>query len=186
MRVIQQLRERIYENALKARPTISNSKVATKSLQQAKTIGIFFPADKIDDRNFVIRYAEKLRKQGKKVKLLGFIPTIDREARFDFHHISNKDLHWLGRYPKGEQWARFSQFKFDATISLFPQTSPLVEFVSLYLPASFKIGPYSPRLDAFDLMIDAPNGTMPKMIQHYEAILDKSPKAVKKREPVLA
>jgi hypothetical protein len=173
MERIERLRELIYNRKLQ-QMTAARTKRLTR-LAQARTIAICFPADDIKLRKQVLAYTDQLRKAGKSIKLLAYIPVVDKEATFAFEHYSNKEIGWA-RYPKGPVIEQFLSHSYDAFICLFTQTNPQIEFLSSVVQAGLRIGPRPVRESAgFDLMIDAPASfSLTDFIRCYEDIFAKA------------
>lgn len=172
MRIIERIKERTYQRSLPVHAARSQGAIP-RTLADAKRIGIHFDATQIDHRQQVIRYAEQLRKQGKSVELLGFIPQVDKEATFSFNFYTSKQIDWAKR-PKGEAVAQFLGQSFDAFICLFARTSLSTEFIAVHSPARLKIGPVAQHRDCYDLMLDmGANSTPTQIIKLYEAIFAK-------------
>ena len=70
MGIIDRLRLYFYTKSLPLKAARSKG-VRIHNLDEAKYIGILFDGTEIDDRNTVLRYADKLRKAGIAVALLG-------------------------------------------------------------------------------------------------------------------
>ena len=147
-------------------------KVEGMNTERAKRIGILFDASEIDNRKAIIQYAEGLRKKGKKVNLLGYIPTVDQEATFDFDFYTKKNTDWAGRV-KAEATKKFLDRSFDLFICLSPFTTQSSEYISLQTKASMRIGPVSENKFCYDLMIDCSKETTPMLfIKQYESVLE--------------
>jgi len=178
MGIINRIIQYFYTRSLPARAVRSKG-AAVRNIDEAKQVGILFDATEIDDRQTVLRYAEKLRKQGKNVALLGYVPVVDKEATFSFDFFTKKDIDWAGR-PKGASIQHWLTHEFDAFICLFTTNTPFAEFIALHTPANLKIGTVPRHPDCFDLMVDIkPSAKPQQLIQQYEAVLAKTvPQAV--------
>lgn len=173
MGIIDRLKDRFYYKSLPAKPGRATA-AAVSNLEEARTVGILFNATDIDDRKRTLAYADKLRKQGKKINVLGFISTADKEATFSFNFFTLRDIDWAQR-PKGEQVEQWLKREYDVMVCLFPQTSRVTEFLALHARAGLKIGPVAKNTACYDLMLDMPSSTGPqKIIQQYEALLAKT------------
>lgn len=170
MGLIDRIKANVYRKALPAKAARHLGR-PPRNLEEAKSIAILFPAGDIDDRKVVLRYADQLRKQGKSVVLLGFLPIADAEATFPFAHYTSKQIDWANR-PKGEGINKFLGSSYDALVCLFAKTSLDTELIALKTPAALKIGPVPEHPDTYDLMLDVPASTRPgAFIKQYERLL---------------
>ena len=171
MNTIEHIKNWLYNNSLK-KLAISKRTASNMNLIRAKRIGILFDATDIDKRKAVIRYAENLRKKGKKISLLGFLPIADESAVFDFNFYTSKDIDWAQRV-KANKIKIFLQHSYDLFICMPSKNSKSSEYISLQTRASMRIGPVAKHSSCYDLMIDCPVGTTPlQFIKQYESILE--------------
>lgn len=173
MGIIDRLKDRYYYKSLPAKPGRATA-AAVPNLEEARTIAILFDATDIDKRKRTLAYADKLRKQGKKVNVLGFISTADKEATFSFNFFTLREIDWAQR-PKGDHVEQWLQREYDVMVCLFPKTSRVTEYLALHVRAGLKIGPVAENTACYDLMLDIPASTGPqKIIQQYETVLAKT------------
>jgi hypothetical protein len=173
MGIIDRLKDRVYHKALPAKPARAKAK-PVPNLEEANTIAILFDATDVDERKRTLAYADRLRKQGKKVSVLGFIATADKEATFSFNFFTLRDIDWAQR-PKGEHVQQWLSDEYDVLVCLFPRTSRFTEFLALHLRANLKIGPVAENEACYDLMLDMPASAGPQqIIKQYEGVLAKT------------
>ncbi len=174
MGIFQRIKAYFFNTSLPAK-SVRNTAKPVRNLDDARTVGILFNATDVDERNAVLRYADKLRKQNKQVSLLGFIATVDKEATFPFEFFTQKDIDWAER-PKGTAVQTFVGQGYDVFINLHTQTTNPTEHIALHVPAGMKIGPVAAHPDAYDLMIDLPahKAQLATLIQQYERVLEKT------------
>lgn len=177
MSTIEHIKNWLYNNSLKKFAIIKRT-ASNMNLVRAKRIGILFDATDVDERKTVIRYAENLRKKGKKVNLLGFISIADDAAVFDFDFFTKKDIDWTERV-KQEKTKIFLGHSYDLFICLSAESFQFNEYISLQTKAQMRIGPVAEHPACYDLMIDCPKKTTPlQFIKQYESILELTTKAV--------
>ena len=173
MGIIDRLKDRFYQKSLPNKPARGSGK-PVRNLDEARTIALLFDATDVDDRKKILAYADKLRKQGKQISVLGFISTVDKEATFSFNFFTLRDIDWAQR-PKGEHVEKWLKREYDVMICLFPRTNRFTEFLALHTRAGLKIGPLAENTASYDLMLDMPASADPqKIIQQYEAVLAKT------------
>lgn len=147
------------------------------NIQSAKSVGILFDATALDRRQAVLQYADQLKKQRKKVTLLGYFDVKQSQgASHDFKFFDKKQINWL-QMPKGENVDFFLQQNFDIFVFLNPTTTNYSEYIAALAKAHLKVGPISTEIDAYDLMLNVKNkASIKDFIQHMEAILKKTNK----------
>ncbi len=178
MGIIDRLKDRYYQKSLPTKAARATA-ASVRNLDEARTVAILFDATDVDERKRTLAYAEKLRKQGKQINVLGFISTADKEATFSFNFFTLRDIDWAQR-PKGDQVTNWLKKEYDVLICLFPRTNRFTEYIALHTRAGLKIGPVAENTACYDLMLDMPASAGPqKLIQQYETVLAKTvPQAV--------
>jgi len=173
MGIIDRIKDRLYLKSLPTKPGRATAK-AVRNIDEARTLGLLFDATDVDQRKRILAYAEKLRKQGKQVNVLGFISTADKEATFSFNFFTLREVDWAQR-PKGEQVQQWLKREYDVLVCLFPRTSRFTEYLALHARAGLKIGPVADNTACYDVMLDMPASAQPeKIIQQYENLLAKT------------
>lgn len=140
------------KNQLKSRPQAAIRERV--NLDTAATIGILFDATELKDRDIVLKFADELRKQSKKVKLLGFFNNKMEGESFPFPFYNTKNLDWT-RCPGGEEVKKFLDQKFDLLFVLKSQAAVHMEYIAALAYAHLKVGPCTENTYCLDLMIDA-------------------------------
>lgn len=154
MDLLQRLRLFFYKKRLNRILNV-NEKITRKSIRfdRAKFIGILFDASDMSYRDEVVKYAEALKKKGKKVKLLGFINTKEAQENLTFDFFNKKQLDF-SLLPKSEIVNQFIKQPFDLLINLFFHENLPLEYISAASKARFRVGKHSTQTHSFDLMID--------------------------------
>jgi len=122
--------------------------------QQIFSVGIFFEATGLDERESVLAYAERLKKDGKQVALLGYFDNQIENPNYTFPHFNKKDLDWSLR-PQKKEVAAFIQQPLDLLILAFPHSHYLAEYIGALSPAHMRLGPISDQMNSYDIMIDS-------------------------------
>lgn len=139
--------------------------------ESASTVGLLFEATDLDKREIVLAYAKKLRKKGKKVKLLGYFNNHIDNSNFTFRHFNRKDIDWALR-PTGKEVTEFLQHKLDVFINLSTETKSYTEYIAALVNAPLRVGPCTEHTFCYDLMIDlAGKKTLNAFIQQVEQLL---------------
>jgi len=124
----------------------------------AESIGILFDATDAKHRTKVRDYAQSLIRNGKHVKLLGFINSKEKELSFPFSFFSQREVSWK-MIPESPEVDKFLKNDFDILINLYLGKNNPIEYISAVSKANLRVGPYSDNTNSFDLIIDTPIGT---------------------------
>jgi hypothetical protein len=144
------------------------------NLKNAKAVGILFDAQKPDESSQVVKYAEKLRKTGKKVQLLAYVGEQAALDSFPFDAYNHKNIDWAG-CPKSDRISEFINQRFDLLLHISCTSNPHASFISALSNAQLRVGPSIENIDCYDLMIGAsPSAGINKFVQQMEAVLDKT------------
>ena len=154
MSYIRQLKEYFYKRQIEK---AEQHKVArrSRSLEQSKHIGLLFDGNDNNTVDAILAYAEKLRKKGKEVTLLGFLNTKEPVADNPFPYFNKKQIRF-NLVPKGADVEKFIQQKFDLLINFFPKDNLPLEYITTSSKAHCRIGNQSQKLHCFDLIIRTP------------------------------
>lgn len=109
------------------------------SIRVAEKVGILFQADEASHREAIQAYAERLKKEGKDVQLLGFLNKRNHQINYLFPYISHKDVTWFGK-PKGGTIGYFIKYPFDVLINFAPKELIPFEYISALSRAGCRIG----------------------------------------------
>lgn len=120
----------------------------------AEKIGILFDATEMKNRQVVLDFTKKLKKDGKKVKLMGFLNDKDKNENFVFEHFNKNDLDWSLR-PKNERVNEFIKRPFDILINLTNESHPSLDYIAAFSHAKFRVGPFTEKIFCYELMIEA-------------------------------
>lgn len=183
MRLISNLQRWLYKRQLK-RQLQSRPHAAIReavNLESAASVGILFDATQLPDRKAVQALADRLQRQSKQVKLLGYLDNKGDTAGFSFPTYNQKNLSWA-QVPTGDAVQDFLDHKFDLLLVLYPQAVGHMEYITALTYAHLKLGPSTPNTYCFDLMIDAGRKTTTaKFIEQVEQLLKKT--NVREAEP---
>lgn len=149
-------------------------------LDNAKSIGILFDGTEQAEREIVLGYAEQLKQQGKKVKLLAFFNNKLKGDNFSFAAFNRQQLDWAMR-PTSREALEFKDQPFDLLLNISHSSILPLDYLAAHSKARFRVGPFTENTFCYDLMIDYPVKTdlkaflhqvvfyMKKMRPNYEA-----------------
>ena len=176
MRNLNNLRQffhkRKLKTQLKSRPQAAIRQRV--NLDTAATVGIVFDATELKERDTVLQFAERLKKQSKNVRLLGYFDNKGDGENFAFPFYNQKNLDWTN-CPAGDAVKDFLDRKFDLLFVLKPKAAVHMEYIAALSYAHLKVGPCTEKTYCFDLMIDAaPGQPLSHFISQIEQLLKKT------------
>ncbi len=143
------------------------------NLQKAHAIGILFDATDLENRQTVLQYADKLKKQGKRVRLLGYFDDDTKNENFTFRHFNRHQFDFFLR-PKAQTVQEFMDQNFDILMTLDPEPQLFAEYISTLSKAPLRVGPSTENIYAFDLMIETKGNNLSQYIEQMELLLSKT------------
>jgi hypothetical protein len=154
MNIISKLKERIHNYFLQKK--LGSHQIQRESIdyERAQNIGILFNATDLSDRQTVLDFEKKLKKEGKKVQLMGFLNDRDKNENFVFQHFNKTDTDWSLR-PKSDQVEDFMKKPFDILINLSNEPHPTLDYIAAFSHAKFRVGPFTEKIFCYELMIEA-------------------------------
>lgn len=171
---IKNIRLRLHHYFLQKELKGRKRKTHSVNWEDAGSIGILFNATELKDRQTVLQYKEKLKNEGKQVKLLGYFHTEQSDPNFTFRHFNRKQIDWALR-PSSLQIGEFLNMEFDLLLNLEPRTRLYSEYLAALSKARLKVGPVSDNTECYDLMIDTSDHmNIDSFIKQIEALLKKT------------
>jgi hypothetical protein len=155
MKIIEKFRTRLLRSMLAKEGAYKSVGRKAIDLDSAHSIGILFDATDLQERETVLDFAENLKKEGKRVKLLAYFKNSMKSENFTFPHIDRRYLDWARR-PQSREAADFSQEPFDVLLNLTHESWTPLDFIAARSKAKFRVGPYTESIPCYDLMIDLP------------------------------
>ncbi len=163
MRILKSWQSRLRERSLQKKVLQSNCQRNPVAFNAAKSVGVLFDATDQFQRDAVLPFLEKLRKQGKEVLPIGFFDHKLDVSSYAFKGFNKNDLDWLGR-PKKEILESYTKEPFDTLICIYQKACLPIEYVASLSKAHFRVGPYTENPHCYDLIIDT---TKNNSVQHF-------------------
>lgn len=119
----------------------------------ARRIGLIFSMDNLFVFEAIRSFEHKLKKEGKEVEVISYLPA--NVENFDFHYdfFTQKDFSFFGNVLAANI-EKFVNQPFDLLICLDLAPNVYIEHILAASAAHFRIGPHiSEREDLFELMI---------------------------------
>ena len=153
MKFIEEIRTRLHHSFLKRELPPHPVKRSSMYLDNASSVGILFDGTEPEDRKLVLDFAEKLKKAGKKVKLLAFFDNKLKSADFTFLHFNRLQLDFALR-PKTRDVTEFIGQEFDLLLNLSNRSILPLDYIAALSRAKFRVGPFTEKTFCYDLMMD--------------------------------
>ena len=139
--------------------------------REARKVGLLFSMHSFFAFEAIRSFENKLKKDGKEVVVMSFLPA--NVENFDFHYdfFTQKDFSFFGSI-QAANIDKFLQHQFDLLICLDLTPNIYIEYLLAASTARFRIGPYlNDRENLFELMIRIGEGSdLPELINqiyHY-------------------
>lgn len=176
--LVMRLRKRIGRRFLDREMEELERETRSIALRDAKRIGVLFTGEDDVTLKAISRFIEHLRKQGKSVRCMGYVPrekvaeTLRTASGLEF--FTQNDLNWYFR-PESRHAVSFIEEPFDLLIDLRMQRRMPLPYMIALSKARFKVGCYSDDdRGLFDLMIRAEDSMgMEEFIDHMRHYLEK-------------
>ena len=173
MGFLDSLRQNLHQRHLKKLLAKRSVKRQSLSLDEAKTIGILFDGTELNDRDEVLKYAEKLRKLKKQVRLLAFMNNRNDNDSLSFRNFNKKEIDFILR-PKSQDAQDFIDMPFDILMNLSSKSLLPLDYIALNSKARFRVGPLLEGSHAYDLMIDlGDNPKVSELTKQIDLFLNK-------------
>ncbi|MCU0348591.1 MAG: hypothetical protein MUC59_16760 [Saprospiraceae bacterium] len=153
MQLVEQIRARFHHSFLEKEMPKHQLKRASMYLDNASSIGILFDGTEPAERETVLDYAEQLKKQGKKVKLLAFFNNKLKGESFAFPAFNRLQTDWALR-PNSREALEFVEQPFDLLLNITKNTVLPLDYLAAHSKARFRVGPFTEKTFCYDLMID--------------------------------
>lgn len=143
----------IHDRFIKKELSRRNTIPETLDFNKVRTIAIIFDGTKSENEVIVKDFMAQLNKNGKKVELLGYLPTNLQSLNADYNSFCKNDLDFF-RFPKSKRVDEFIDQPFDILINLSTTNQMQLDFIAALANAKLRVGPYTERTHCYDLMID--------------------------------
>lgn len=141
--MLEPIRTYLFEREKRKRLSEAKPRVPYFRKDRKNHFGILLDASQPEDRAEVVALAEHLRKDGHRVKILGFMQGYHEGLNFPFDIFTSSDLSKVTQVPKSQIVDQFLEQPFDVLInmSITINHKPL-DYICSVSPASFRIGPW--------------------------------------------
>jgi hypothetical protein len=156
--MLEPIRTYFFERAKRKKLIAADQRSASFRIDNKNHFGILVDAGNYKDRHDVLAFAERLRKDGHRVKILGYLAGRIEGASMPFDIFTTAQLTKVSQVPKSPEVDAFIAQKFDALINMsIHQNHKPLDYISSLSRASFRIGPWyhNTKHNPYDLSIDA-------------------------------
>lgn len=125
---------------------------------QVNHIGILYNADNAENERIVSKYASKLKEEGIKVFMLGYVN--EKHLPHSKKFLLNAEYFWREKLnginlPIKGQIGQFLQIEFDLLLNLYVEPILPIQAVAAYSQAKYRVGAHiAGGLDYYDFMVD--------------------------------
>lgn len=158
MQWLNDLRNRIGTFLLQRDAALHKRKRTFTPLTEAKEIGILYDSTYIDKDALIHQYVQKLRAEGKKVFMMGYVDMNTLPGNKKFSLQSDFCWHEKMNYfflPDKQKFSTFIHNDFDLLITLAENPVLPIKALSAYSNAKYRIGPLiDGGLYYYDAMMD--------------------------------
>jgi hypothetical protein len=146
-------------------------------LNRKNQYGLLLDATEPDDRNIVIAFAEQLRREGNRVRVLGYVDGKKEGLSISFDVFTSAELTTISKIPKSSLAESFMDQPLDILINMaVRQNHKPLEYIAAVSKASFRVGPWygGSQNNPYDLCVDAgTNATLKEWIDELMHTLRK-------------
>lgn len=154
MELLKGLRKKIHHFLLLRKAGQSSNEHSAISMEDAQSIGILFEADDRLDESLILRWAEQIKEQGKKVQLLAYVPHKLKDYEPPYPYFTSKSINWL-YFSNAERVKQFADQKHDLLCCLFLEENLPLESIAALSAAKYRVGRFNEKnTHCFDFMID--------------------------------
>jgi len=124
------------------------------SLEGAHTMGIIFTATNPILDEAILKFAGRLRSEGKEVELLAYVNDKKTESKPGITVFNRKHLNWVD-VPQNEQVEKFTRKKFDLLLACFTGDNLPLEYIAGVSNARWRVGIYAEnKTGLYDMMVN--------------------------------
>lgn len=175
--MLEPIRTYFFEREKRKRANGSAGRSPQFKKDKKNHFGILLDATSQRDRQEVLAFMEALRKDGHRVKILGFVEGKSAGASMPFDFFTTPDLAKVTQIPRGAVVDAFIEQPFDVLINMsIHQNHKPLDYISSLSRAAFRIGPWYPnaRNNPYDLCLDTGSAsTMQEWINELMHTLQK-------------
>ncbi len=139
------------------------------NILRARSIGILFDGSNGNDARYLVDFSKALAKEGRKVKLLGFVAEKKETTPHAFDAVNLKAMTWTGAVKPTPQTEVFLKEKFELLLCVNPVRRRPLEYLAVMANAGMKIGSATDLPNDFDIILETPAG---KSAQYFMEQLD--------------
>jgi hypothetical protein len=156
MGIFDRLKNWVYLRTIRNVQSHQHVERHSRSYDQSHSFCIITDQTSVESRNAIEKLVDRLRKEGKQVKVI-FFTAGENPAGFAGETFIQKEVKWYNAPP--DKWIEhFAKTPYDVLINLCIAVCPPIDFLSAISIAHLRIGSYQPEtVQSLDLMIDIGN-----------------------------
>lgn len=156
------IRTYFFEREKRKRLSASAKRSSHFKKDRKNHFGILLDAGVSEDCQAVIAFTDELRKEGQRVKVLGYREGKTEGLHLPFDFFTSAELAKISKAPRSPLVEAFIEQPFDVLINMsIKQDHKALDYIATLSKATFRIGPWYPHLreNPYDLSLDAGPGT---------------------------
>ena len=156
--MLDKIRTYFYEREKKRRLSGAAGRTSQYKKDRKNYFGLLVDAGEAMHRDEVVAFADQLRKEGHRVRILGFLEGKGEGVSMPFEIFTSADLAKVSAVPKGELIENFIEQPFDVLVNMsIHHDYRSLDYISSLSKASFRIGPWyaQTKYNPYDLCLDA-------------------------------
>ncbi len=106
---------------------------------QAASFGILYSAEDLKKHESIKKLIKYLKKDGKKVEVLSYLPEDVQNFEFRFNFFTEKDVNWRGKF-KNQDILRFTEQPFDYLFYVDFESLPVMRYILALSKAKCRVG----------------------------------------------
>ncbi|MFM7854167.1 MAG: DUF6913 domain-containing protein [Flammeovirgaceae bacterium] len=141
---------------IRTQSALKNNKAlrASTPYKQAANMGIVFTVEDKQKHQYIKEFIHKLERDGKKVRVLEYLPEKKENHEFLFDFFTIKDLSFWGKVNSNSA-IRFCDIPFDYLFCIDMQSNPLILHLMAKSKARCRVGRFNESESAFfEMMIE--------------------------------
>lgn len=156
--MLESIRTYFFEREKKKRLSGATIRSSQFKKDRKNHFGILLDAGIPEHRQEVITYTDQLRKEGHRVKVLGFLEGKSEGLSMPFEVFTSAELAKVSMIPRSPVVDAFIEQPFDVLINMsIHHNYKALDYIASLSKASFRIGPwyFQQQQNPYDLCLDA-------------------------------
>ncbi len=111
----------------------------TVGYADAKYVGVLYTGEDLKKHDAIKQLVKKIKKDGKKVEVLSFLPEGIQNFEFRYNFFTGKDISWLGKF-RNPDVTSFANQQFDYLLYVDFESLPHMRYILAMSQAKCRVG----------------------------------------------